>query len=206
ELDFLKNYISEYPLNEVIVKWANYQIIYGCAADLMRYSWEKAALTHENIREIELPESYYDFFDKFKIDCKEASISSTYFEYLEAYDRYISTRPIKNSEHYYFKDMVQIILNEAERLSEDDREKLVIMSGKNTQTFKKDEVEVMRRISEQNRALYEEKIKPQFSRSMIKRYFEILDDYALDAILSKFYYLNLEKKNDIEILKEYFED
>jgi len=87
----LKSYITDFKPSKTFKKWAKYYIDYSIAYSLMSFSWDNAYLNKQE-EALPLPEGYYDFIDKFKLNQKGASICSIYEMYLRAYGRYIQEK------------------------------------------------------------------------------------------------------------------
>ena len=92
DLKILNDYISFNKPGEKFRVWAKYQLDYACAWHLMRYRWYHPVMNKINEEEFIIPEKYFDFFDKFKIDNEPATVSYFYRNYLKEYKNFLEEK------------------------------------------------------------------------------------------------------------------
>ncbi len=88
ERAFLTSYINQHKLDKVFIDWANTDLTYEYAQNLMRYVWLHGIYNKTKNNDYNPGPGYYDFIDRFPLSNPEASISSNYDSYLHEYDFY----------------------------------------------------------------------------------------------------------------------
>lgn len=87
--NLLDTYINNHKPCKTFIEWANYYLDYNCGNDLLKYIWYNPFLNNKKGERLVLPEDYYDFTDKFRLDNKAASICSRYLWYLNEYSSHL---------------------------------------------------------------------------------------------------------------------
>jgi thiol-disulfide isomerase/thioredoxin len=93
-LVLLMDFINKNKPSRTFVEWANFYLDYECGREIIRYTWYNPFLNKRKGEQLNLPDDYFNFNGKVKLDNASATICSSYKHYLEEYYIYLRNKAI----------------------------------------------------------------------------------------------------------------
>jgi hypothetical protein len=202
--EYVSNYLKNNEMNAEARKWVNLGIKYQCANDLMRYRWSHPLKNKLSLAVFELPDSYFDFFDEFELDNKDAVINSNYNSYLQEYVKYLEQTKMGNGRQQAYSDMVEFLLKKGKLVEGEDAFLNKIKKITPEQFSKTDGVH-LQTITQRNEELIKTGFVTELYNNYIDYMFNNLVGYTKDACISRFFYSNIELKENIDLIKPFIE-
>ena len=198
ELLFLDKFVKTNKSTKEFKAWAEYQIKYSGAVLLLRFPLENSRMNNKMISECELPDDYYDFLREIEIDCKKATISSDYFQFLYDYNNYLLMNlPLGKVVDFY--------ATAGKNISEKDKEFLLSSKAKSHLTFTKEDIALLSKIRKENMEL-EEQVKLFDLERRLDHYLNVLEKgFVRDILLTLFFYSNASSNESYSFLKQHLE-
>jgi len=196
---FYESFISKNNVSNDFKNWAKWEILYGCAYNLMRYT----LLDPSGKNASRFPQNYYDFFGRFPLNNPEAAVSSRYGDYLYEYDSYFISSNSHENISLGFPEIAKALLDTAPDLTKTQRKRLTKFANKNAS----DKLSIgdaihflsMRKLIEKNDDLLSEKLQGKALSKMMDLYINKTDGLLRDLLLSNFLYTSIDGKYIIGI-------
>lgn len=198
EFDLLEQFGNSRELSKEFKSWVEYDIKYSSAMFLLQYPMFHSRFNDKMISEIGLPNDYYKFFNEIKVECKKATITSAYFNFLHDYSNYlIMNLPIAK--------VVDLYTTEGQNISAKDKELLMSSRDKSHLTFTKKDIALLEKIGKENMEL-EEQVRLLDIERRLDYYFNVLEKgFVRDILLSRLFFTNLGSKKSYSFLKQHIE-
>ncbi len=200
DYDYFSDYLKEHEVTDEAQNWVKLGIKYECANDLMRYRWLHPIENKLNRTDFKLPDSYFDFFDEFELDNKDAISSSSFSFYLQEFFMYLRTKEFHNNGQPDFSAFADLFI-EANVLSDDEKQFIQKIRNYTPEKLSKTEQSQLETILQRNAELVKTGIIRKRYNDFIDYLFTNLTGFARDACVSRFFYDTFHRKEEIDLLK-----
>lgn len=204
EKEIYESFIQGRSVSETFKKWALAELEYGCADELLRYTWVHLMTNKDNV----LPADYFDFFDRFPLDNPEASVSSNYGSYLEEYGKYFISKAELSAPLNMSSQQVAAILLQNTELPKKDLQKLEKISLKDTsKNLSIFDMLFLRKMfkNENNEEFLNQKLSYKTYKPLIDYYAVHSNGFLRDVLLSNLVNSTIEARQ-LEEIEPYIED
>ena len=204
-LELLNDFALQHKVDETFLKWAQFEIDYKCAMDLIRYRWLHPRFSSIPRDEFELPENYFDFLDQFSPDQPGAMISSNYIWFLREFGNYLNQKnEVLKKSNLGFEEIKALVLEKG-LLSEEERKQLEQLGDPTKEDATEETKDFFSRIRSKNRNLITAEVGRRMQRYQFDLAREYPSDFVRDILLSHALYGNI-RRNQLEAAKPFISE
>lgn len=198
--EYFSDYLKNNKMNAEAQNWVNLGIKYQCADDLMRYRWYHPMQNKLDQNKFKLPDTYFDFFDEFELDKKDAVTNSNFNSYLSEYVRYMEKTIMDQEGKQNISKLIGLLLDQGE-LSDNDKTILKRNRNISLDQISKDDMMVFQTVAQRNEELLKTGYLAKQYNDYIEYIFTNLHGYTKDACISRFFYSIIDRKDELDLIK-----